>query len=291
MARSKPSVTLEFMVGLPGSGKTTLAKEIEHKRRGKAKRIDFDASFELRSWHTANEHERARIIRDIIHNNIPYQCPDTLIMDGLFLTMEDVVRAVDAAHTIFSTIEIGIHQWNEDRETCVKNDGGRREIPSTNTILNAEFDSAIDVDKINKRFEEIGCTNAKVAWIKYHKVQLKPDWERYFRGKAFVYDDGKIRSERWCTGGTYGSCWSDSLSPVSGEPQPDFEELDDLLADICPGITFLQYKKIMRSCVTIEESYDSDYYGGGCNYNRYICDIKKLYETLEELGCIKKTET
>ena len=40
----------------------------------------------------------------------------------------------------------------------------------------------------------------------------------------------------------------------------------------------------MRNCVEIEESYESDYYGGGCYYKRYVCDVEKLYETLRELG-------
>ena len=90
MARNKPNITMEFMVGLPGSGKTTYAKELERKKHGIAKRIDFDATFKLREWGSANVGEKHRIVRNAVENEIRYRIPNTLIMDGLFLTHEDV---------------------------------------------------------------------------------------------------------------------------------------------------------------------------------------------------------
>lgn len=287
MAKYKPNVTMEFLVGLPGSGKTTFSKEFEHKQKGKAKRIDFDTTFKLREWNKASVSEKHRIIRNTVESEIRYRVPDTLVMDGLFLTHKDIVETVIALRPMFSHINLVIHQWNEDRETCVKNDGGRREEDSTNTIMHAKFEQ-ISPARLEAMFQSNNCENVGVATIKHHTVQLKPSWERYFRGKTYVWEDGKMRSEKWCTGGTYGSCWSDKLSPVSGEQQPDFEKLDELLSEICPNITFLQYKKIMRECVDIEESYESDYYGGGCNYSRYVCDMEKLYVCLENMGSITK---
>lgn len=286
MARNKPNITMEFMVGLPGSGKTTYAKELERKKHGIAKRIDFDATFKLREWGSANVGEKHRIVRNAVENEIRYRIPNTLIMDGLFLTHEDVAETINALKGMFSHIDIVIHQWNEDREMCVKNDGGRREEDSTNTILHAKFEQ-ISPARLTALLQSKNCENVGVATIKNHTIQLKPDWERYFRGRVYVWEDGKMRSQKWCTGGAYGSCWGDKLSPVTPDEQPEFDELDSLLADICPNITFLQYKKLMRGCVEIEESRESDYYGGGCTYNRYVCDIKRLYEILEEFGYTK----
>lgn len=285
MAKNRQDITLEFMVGLPGSGKTTYAKELERKKQGIAKRIDFDATFKLIERGKANVGERHRIVRDSVTNEIRYRVPSILIMDGLFLTHEDVAETIVALKPMFAHIDIIIHQWNEDREMCIKNDGGRREESSTNTILHATFEE-ISPARLAALLQSKNCENIGVATIKHHTIQLKPNWERYFRGRIYVWEDGKIRSQKWCTGGAYGSCWHDKLSPVTPDPQPEFEELDDLLADLCPNVTFLQYKKIMRECVTIEESSESDYYGGGCTYSRYVCDMKTLYQTLENLHLI-----
>jgi adenylate kinase family enzyme len=285
----KRNITLEVMVGLPGSGKTTLAKELESKNRYQNKAIHLDASFELQDYRRANEQDKARIIRNIISNSINSQRVSKVILDGLFLTYDDVVRVIKATHRLFDCVNVVVHQWNEDRDTCIKNDGGRREVSSTNTILNAQYE-LIDGIELEKIIKASGCENVRVSKVVKHKVILKPDWERYFRGKIYVYDDGKIRSDKWTTGGSYGSCWGDRLTPVTPDDQPEFDVLDELLCDICPTITFLQYKKIMKSCVEFEESYESDYYGGGCSYKNYVCDMKKLYEMLNDFGYTVHTD-
>lgn len=280
----KRNITLEFMVGLPGSGKSSMSKELERLSHGKAKRVDFDSLFEQCWWRTGNEKDRSRNIRDKINSGISNPRVEKLLLDGLFLTYEDIIRVVHSCCGFFKSINIVVHQWNEDRDTCVKNDGGRRETSSANTIMHAQLDQ-IDGAELLNRLKEKGCENIGTVSIKYHTVQLKPDWERCFRNtEAYVWDDGKMRSGKWCTGGSYGSCFGDGLSPVTPDDQPEFEALDELLIEICPNVTFLQYKKIMRECVDIEESYESDYYGGGCMYKRYVCDMKKLYETLRSLG-------
>ena len=280
----KRNIRLEFMVGLPGSGKSTLAKELELKNRSLRKVVNFDNSFELSNWDRANESDRARIIRNCFNDGLYNKRIETLILDGLFLTHEDIVRVLKATNKMFQNIEVIIHQFNEDRDTCIKNDGGRREVSSTNTILHADYE-LINKEKLEKMIVDAGCDNAHVTKIVKHKVVLKPGWERFFRGKVSIFEDGKMRSDKWCVGGTCGSCWGDRVSPVTPDKQPDFEELDELLMNVCPSITFLQYKKIMRSCVDFEENYESEYYGGGCTYKRYVCDMKKLYSTLEEFSC------
>lgn len=284
----KNDITICMLMGLPGSGKTTLAKSLKSKQAS-AKIVSFDMLFTSAHFKTANSSEKERKIREIVSSDFYYSTPKTAIFDGLFLTEKDVIMVMKAIQSQFRYINVVIHQFNEDRDTCLKNDGGRREDSSAVTIMNAEYEM-VDTDHINKALADAEINNVKVTQVKKHHVILKPDWERFFRSKAFVHSDGKLRSQKWCTGGTYGSCWSDSLSPISGDEQPDFEELDNLLSEICPNITFLQYKRLFSKCVSYEESYESDYYGGGCNYKRYVCDAKSLYEFLESNGYVKNTD-
>lgn len=91
--------------------------------------------------------------------------------------------------------------------------------------------------------------------------------------------DGVVGIE-WRIGGiTGGSCWGDKADrPVDGEPEPEFENLDVILAEICPNISFLQYKRLCQSIIKIGERSSYEYYG---NYYDYatksfaIADLEK----------------
>jgi len=50
----------------------------------------------------------------------------------------------------------------------------------------------------------------------------------------------------WVTGGiTGGSCWGgEADQPIESEKEPDFSELDLILEEFAPNITYLQYKKL-----------------------------------------------
>ena len=90
-------------------------------------------------------------------------------------------------------------------------------------------------------------------------------------------------SNTWSLGGTYGSCWDDQLHSISAEPQPaSFVEFDNLIEKIDPNIGFLKYKKIYNNCVEISTYRDHDYYGGSTENAQFKCDLKKLYNMLEE---------
>ena len=166
----------------------------------------------------------------------------------------------------------------------MKNDGGRRDLSSSATILNAKYEK-INMDYLNSELCDEGVVSIEVI---PKQVVLKQGWERYFRHSITVDEDGKMRSNKWCTGGAYGNCWNDSMSPVSAENPVDFTALDKLLEEICPNITFLHYKKITKECVETESSYEADYYGGGCHYANWVCDLRTLYSVLENLGYINE---
>ena len=95
-----------------------------------------------------------------------------------------------------------------------------------------------------------------------------------------------MTSEKWCTGGTI-CCWDGSEYNCTPEKQPtNFIEFDKLLEKYCPDISFLKYKSIYNECVTIEDDYECDYYGGRENFNIYCCDLNRLFELLVESGYI-----
>lgn len=70
---------------------------------------------------------------------------------------------------------------------------------------------------------------------------------------------------KWTIGGmTGGSCWgSRADEPVIAEQEPEFESLDKIIEELCPNITFLQYRRLCQTL--IKEEQDSDYYYYG-NY-------------------------
>ena len=121
---------------------------------------------------------------------------------------------------------------------------------------------------------------------KYEGI-FKPLRNRYWSEKL---GRDTMTSEEWRTGGTLCSYdgWESEIEP---EKQPQsFTEFDDLLEKYCPGISFLTYKKLYNECVTIEDGYENDYYGGTQYYSVYCCNLELLYEMLKGRGYLTETE-
>lgn len=279
-------IELHILMGLPGSGKTTFAEGMKKRLslKGNSRTCAVLHMDELRS---VMRYGKNASLREIISSEVYHRVRKEtkhLILDGPVFTNDDIFQVIKATAPSFHKVTVTIYRWNEDRETCLKNDGGRRELPSANTILHAPYEK-VDVDGLNEQIKDF---DAQIVKVINNKVVLKDGWDRYFRHIVHVSDDKKLRSEKWCTGGSYGSCWDDHLSPVSPDEPLEFDELDDLLEKIAPSVTFLHYKKIRSQCVETEESYERDYYGGGCNYMNWVCDLEKLYELLEKQGYIQK---
>ena len=271
------NVKLEILMGLPASGKTTFGEQEQKKNSYSLHLINMDdIREELYYEKDASIH---RCIEKGMSNRKNRNI-NTIMVDGLFLTNEHLKQVITAVADYYGEVDVIIHRWEEDRETCVKNDGGRREAKSINTILNAKYEE-VDIDALNDVIKEWDC---KITKVVNHKVQLKEDWYRFFKGHTYFGKDGKLRSYKWITGGAYGNCWDNHLSPVTPDDPLEFDALDELLEEVCPEITFLHYKKIRKNCVSTEESYESDYYGGGTNHMNWVCDLRELYNVLEELG-------
>lgn len=285
MARMKnANPKIYIMMGLPGSGKTTKAKELEKAHKNDiVRRIDIDAGcgYPNRKYKDAKE-----IVSYNLSNNGPI---DFVIIDGLILTNAEVIEMIKAFDIAgyskydYKNHKYEIHYWREDRDACLHNDRGRRKETATNTIKNAVFEE-IDVEKIKSE------TGVDVSVV-MHFVNRKPNWEVWADeniGYHHLSEEKKfLTSDYWSLGGTYGSCWGDGLSTSYPDTPPtDFTLFDELLEQICPDITFMQYKKIYRECVEIKEFSQGDYYGGCVNYAYFSCDLEQLYYMLTEMELI-----
>lgn len=103
-----------------------------------------------------------------------------------------------------------------------------------------------------------------------------------FTGEDFLFNE-------WRTGGVSGgSCWDEGESrhyPVSGEPEPDFTDLDAVLEALCPNIPYLQYKKLLP-LIKSDERTEYEYYGNSTTYGFKVLKLSDLYNELVKLKLI-----
>lgn len=288
------NVLIEILVGLPGSGKTHYAKEIGAV-------TDSLFSFEQKNLMYVNFDEdvscrRAprsfkQILNDyemgywILHRNANWT---HWIFDGLFLTnavqrkLVIEVKDIVSKYHIDDNITIQFVYFKEDRETCLFNDSFRnREKLADITIKSADYEKP-NIVELQKDFPQF---KFNLIEKDVHKMNT---YERLFKMHESYEKENVMRSDEWCLGGTWGDYQGNS-GTIGAEEQPtEFEKFDDLLTDICPNITMLQYKKLYRNCVTTETRYESDYYGGSCEYAYYECDLRKLYNMLVEMNLIEE---
>ena len=94
----------------------------------------------------------------------------------------------------------------------------------------------------------------------------------------------------WVTGGMRGgSCWGGELKPMEDwekDKEPEFEALDKILEEICPNITFMQYKRICQSVIEEDSEYYPDYYGNSTEYGVKKVKLENLYKELNARGLL-----
>lgn len=289
------TVLVEILVGLPGSGKTYYAKE-----QGVHPDIIFaDRSKEkARYICTDKEYCASRSIENIIHGHefgywimFHNQNWDHWIIDGLFLTNDVQHKVVDALNSeiikCIDNIKLKIRfvYFKEDREACLYNDRARNRKKLANiTIEHADYEKP-DIEALQKDFPKF---EFELVEKEVHKMNV---FESKFLTKGSYYNEQELRSDTWCLGGTCGNCWDDTLSHIGADMQPtEFKEFDDLLTELCPNITLLQYKKLYNATVSIETERECDYYGGSTENAYYKCNLKDLYNMMVEMGLINENE-
>lgn len=311
-----PIFELHFLMGLPASGKSYWAKENFNANTMCNHTGDFIVDLD-KYLHYENYNLTTPVIysalndSDMKHyaggelqntNQVVKAC-----IDGLITTVDDLTKVIDSTLTYIQNrytgcdyqIKIYVHQWNEDRKTCLHNDkmrvnSGERKVGSEVTIRTRHYEY-IQKEQLQKYKEE----NNHVVSIKFerHTVKKVNLYDTMF-APLIGYDQCKyssdslkktkyMYSESWSAGGSWGDCWGNE-GTISPDTPLNFKELDELLEKICPNITYLQYKKIQRECVEIDEYTEHDYYGG-CEYmQRWKCDLEKLYEMLKEMKLVKE---
>jgi hypothetical protein len=281
---------MHVLVGLPGSGKTTFTKQFNlntytPSKRNEADIIDFDAIFKqcfvIGCPNSTRENIECRPLPVLYHNKV--------VLDGLFVNQEEVEWVLglflnDAKFRKQHSVEkIIVHVWKPDKDACRWNDmarHGSRHIFSQFSIDCLDI-GYIDVDDIEEKF-------GIKTQLKLHDIIRAPAYQ-VMVAQNNIRNNGKyLESSTWSLGGTsYGL--SGSEHHFSAEQPVEFEEFDELLERICPQITYLQYKKVNRACVTMEERPISDYYTSG-NEGYWRCDLEKLYEMLTEMELYKIEE-
>lgn len=274
------SIKIDIITGLPGSGKTTLANKMFEKitKNGYGKPCVF---IPLDNYKDCTLQEAVE--KRMCNFYKPPSCHN-IIVEGLMLSNESIVSTLNELKNYLrleDDIKVCLHYFNEDREACLHNDIGRRNQNARITIQNAAYE--IPNCKYISKETGLFCES------KRHNVVRKSDYD-IFRDTNNLGRADALYSSSWSLGGTYGDCWSDNLYSISPEEPVPFREFDNLLEKICPNISFLQYKKLERECVSIKQYGESDYYGGYEVRADYVCDLKKLYDLLNEMGCINSEE-
>jgi hypothetical protein len=109
---------------------------------------------------------------------------------------------------------------------------------------------------------------------------------RQFNVDQYHLDNMSLSSGSWSGGGSYGNCYDGSKSTHNAEKPLEFVEFDNLLIEICPNVSFLQYRSIKeQSCRIIEDGGD-DYYGGSWTNFQHRCDLQKLYDAIVGLQLV-----
>jgi hypothetical protein len=276
---------LHISIGLPGSGKTTLFKKLA--------KAEFNSSrgYRHRPYHIDCDQ---RLRTHVGYKNMEALLNDrcrtfqgTTYLDGMFLTAKDVIKILDICKNNLIQIEkVIIHYWNPNREKCLWNDFGRREIDSSITIDNAGMDTD------NKIIEDLENEFKDIKFEKQlYDIVMKPKWKLFADlNDIYVGEDGIAKGDSWSLGGDWCDCWGGG-GTVHGDTPPDgIRLIDDLLEKVAPNITFLQYKKISNECVEIDEYNENDYYGGSVAYARHMVNIPALYDYLIENELINEND-
>lgn len=259
---------IKILCGLPACGKTFYANS---KKDCNTIVVDCDTLFKNRKDLKMNA-----IYHHIANHLYGNYKKKTVILDGLFLTIDSVVEIVEYMKQSFKKdFSFEVEYWPADRETCLKNDNGRRKIDSRTTIKKGVLDE-ITPEKLLEK------TGLNIP-VHIHKTVLKEDYKIMIDDmnefSCSIKDERYLYSSEWYVGADNPS--NIYISKEEKVPS-DFIELDEVLEKYFPNITYLQYKKLKRECIEIDDFEEHDYYTGTVYKARYCCDLKKLYQFIKE---------
>lgn len=259
---------IKILCGLPACGKTFFANS---KKDVNTIVVDCDDMFR----------ERKDLKKEAIYHRIANQLygkykNKKIILDGLFLTVNDVSEIVTYLHDAFKNdFTFEVEYWPADRETCLKNDNGRRPVDSRQTIKKGVLDEMTEEILLK-------ATGLKIP-VNIHKTVLKAEYKTMIDDmKEFsrsIEDERYLYSSEWYVSAEYPD---KVFISKDDKAISDFEELDEILEKYFPNITYLQYKRLKRECVDVYDFDTNDYYTGTIYWAKYRCDLEKLYKFIKE---------
>ena len=265
-----------ILCGLPGCGKTHFANSKKDKN---TLIVDCD------SLTTGINTLEGKIYNYIVNHLYGNYKQKKVILDGLFLKVDDVVSMIQYLNKAFDgKFSFEVEYWPADIETCLKNDSGRREISSTFTIEHGVLEEMTEDIFKEKLFFSVPVHNHKTILKEEYKLMV----DEMQKNKISVKDSRYLYSSDWYVGAEY----PDRVYISKEEKVPsDFVELDEILEKYFPEITYLQYKRLKRECVELDDFDETDYYTGTVYEARYVCDLKKLYAFIKERNKTNKLPT
>ena len=118
-------------VGLPGSGKTAFCeKYLKDNSDKKVNHIEFDK-------YRRTSYGKNIGFETILLKRMKEYTDEILLLDTLLLSNYSVIYSINILKDNFENIDnidIEIHYWNLDRESCLYNDKGRRDKNSELTV-------------------------------------------------------------------------------------------------------------------------------------------------------------
>lgn len=292
--------SIHVLVGLPGSGKTTWARKYMSDYINSGKNIRNNVRYsgvKLVNCDLYLEQEHINTIEDVLKEAGQYDSYgkyDEIILDGLFLNNTPIINALkyifnaeknDREYYVNwedknAKYQVIIDYWEPNIELCLYNDNGRRNKNSEITIKNAKID--VNLYDLKLEFPEI-------EFHKHiHTVEKATAWDKFKFKYGYEYNGTEkeyITSNSWTTGGTWANCWGTG-GTCSAEPESDFEQLDIILQNEYPEISYLKFKELKKRYIQLEEWGDCDYYGGCENKAMWKIKVKDLYDFLVENGKI-----
>lgn len=270
-----------ILMGLPACGKTTYAHGMLVGTRT-VYDLPWVTHLELEELMGLSEYgEYDKTLEEVLEETFKGELNSVVILDGLILTNEKVIEVIKLINGMRTVVNYEIHYWGSNLERCVRNDKYREDSRSEEFIKGLTLE-ALGLERIK---EETGHT---LITSESHKTYWKDDLELLVeRYNIFVSDEQYLKSEEWRTGGIYGNCYG-GTGVVKAEKQPkSFRNLDNLLTEIKPNLTFMEYNRILDACVEIQEYTEREYYGGHTEYAYYRCDLLDLIEVLTEMELLE----
>lgn len=276
------SNNITILYGLPGSGKTFYTK-----------RLNDPWYFTIVHMDDYIVDGKYKSITEVL-SGLKGSIKKYLVIDSLITTQKKLEEIIKETHDFFenngdSRHDLSIVYWNENRDACRENIKRRADGRNVSvTIDNIPFEE-VNEDRIRKFVYDMD-RNVQLSF-KHRNVFTNRNWDLYFQpliDNSWGKEDKYYYSDSWSCGGSWCDCWGNHGTIHPDEQPTVFDKFDELMEQICPNITYIQYKNIFKECVEIDEYRENDYYGGTAYRARYKLDPKKCYDMLRERNLIEE---